>query len=68
MRVVVNGETVEAREGATIAELVERLLDGSGGRGVAVALEGEVVAQSDWEATVVNPGQRLEVLTAMQGG
>ncbi len=62
----VNGE---AREGAgkTIAEL----LDGLGvrtQRGVAVAVDAEVVPRGEWPARIVPDGARVEVLSAMQGG
>ena len=39
-----------------------------GGRGVAVALDGEVVPRGEWASTAVREGQRLEVLHAVQGG
>jgi sulfur carrier protein len=37
-------------------------------RGIAVALNGEVVPRSAWEVTGLRPGDRVEVLTAAQGG
>ena len=37
-------------------------------RGVAVAVNGEVVPRSAWEARRVADGDRVEALTAMQGG
>lgn len=37
-------------------------------RGVAVALNGSVVPRDGWDSTVVNDGDAVEVLTAMQGG
>jgi sulfur carrier protein len=39
-----------------------------GGRGVAVALDGEVVPRGEWATTEVREGQQLEVLHAVQGG
>ena len=39
-----------------------------GGRGVAVALDGEVVPRGEWATTEVREGQELEVLHAVQGG
>jgi sulfur carrier protein len=38
------------------------------GRGVAVALSGEVVPRAAWASTPVREGSVLEVLTAVQGG
>ena len=37
-------------------------------RGVAVALDEEVVPRSDWERHPVSEGQRVEVVRATQGG
>jgi len=61
-----NGERTEVADGTTVAELVERLDAPS--RGVAVALDAEVVPRSAWDATPVRDGARVEVLTAIQGG
>jgi sulfur carrier protein len=38
------------------------------GRGVAVALDGEVVPRGEWATTELREGQALEVLRAVQGG
>ena len=37
-------------------------------RGVAVALDGEVVPRSEWESTPLTDGAAVEVLAAIQGG
>ena len=68
MTIELNGRRVEVGARATIAELVE--LAGAGGerRGVAVAVEGEVVPRSEWPRTALRDGQRVEVLGAIQGG
>jgi sulfur carrier protein len=58
----VNGEEREVPPGTTVAELV------APSRGVAVAVDGEVVPRSDWPATAIHDGQALEVLRAVQGG
>jgi sulfur carrier protein len=61
-----NGERTEVAEGTTVAELVARL--DAPARGVAVALDAEVVPRSAWDVTTVADGARVEVLTAIQGG
>ena len=66
MTVVVNGEPRELLEDATVADVVRTLTDAE--RGVAVALDGEVVPRSEWETTRLEPGRRVEVLRAVQGG
>lgn len=39
-----------------------------GARGIAVALNGEVVPRSAWEVTALNPGDRVEIVKVLQGG
>jgi sulfur carrier protein len=68
MNVELNGHDVVVREGATVAELVEKTGAAPGARGLAVAIDGEVVPRSAWEETRVEEGQQVEVLEARQGG
>ena len=53
MTIELNGERIELRAGASVAELVERAGAGGDRRGVAVAVDGEVVPRSAWDDTVV---------------
>ena len=68
MKVQLNGRPVDVREGATLAELVAETGATPDARGVAVALDGEVVSRDAWAQTAVSEGQQVEVLEAMQGG
>jgi sulfur carrier protein len=61
-----NGEPYEFPPGTTVADLIVRL--GGTTRGVAVAVNADVVPRGDWDVTVLRPGDRVEVLTAAQGG
>ena len=63
-----NGTPTTDRDGATLAELLAALGVESRARGVAVAVNGEVVPRSAWEDRRVADGDRVEALTAMQGG
>ena len=65
--IYVNGEPRE-RAGATVAELLADLGVEPSARGVAVAVDGEVVPRAAWAELTVNEGQRVEALSAMQGG
>ena len=67
MTVSVNGEPHELSAGATVADVVVALVDRAD-RGVAVALDGEVVPRSAWRSTPLRDGDRVEVLRAVQGG
>jgi sulfur carrier protein len=66
MIVTVNGERRELPEEATVASLVEQL--SAPPRGVAVAIDGEVVPRGRWAATMLPEGARVEVVAAIQGG
>ena len=69
---VVNGEPYPLDGPLPITDLVTRLLPGlvvdGAPRGVAVALDDAVVPRSAWGTTNVRPGDRVEVVTAVQGG
>jgi thiazole synthase len=68
MRIELNGELRELPEGATLEAAVRITGAGEGGRGVAVALDGEVVPRGEWGRTPLREGQAVEVLAAIQGG
>ena len=51
----------------TVAELIAERND-SDGRGVAVALNGNVVRRAEWGATPLKCGDVVEIVRAMQGG
>ena len=62
----VNGEPADVAPGTTVAELV-RAMDAPD-RGVAVAVDGEVVPRGTWEDTAVADEARVEIVMAVQGG
>jgi sulfur carrier protein len=66
MKLIVNGEPREVPDGATVASVVAAVTPTAAG--VAVALNDEVVRRAEWPATPVRDADRLEVLTAVQGG
>ena len=68
MIVQVNGRSAELPDGATVADAVRLVgIDGQR-RGVAVAVDGEVVRRADWARTKLSERQTLEVVRAVQGG
>ena len=68
MKVRLNGDEHELRGGATVADALAATGAPSEGRGVAVAVDGEVVPRAEWATTVLSPGQSVEVVAAVQGG
>ena len=68
MIVALNGESAELPAGATVADAVEASGASGSGRGVAVAVDGEVVRRAEWDATKLESDQVVEVVHAVQGG
>jgi thiazole synthase len=68
MRVEVNGSVVSLAAGSTVRSAIEASGAATGDRGVAVAVDGEVVPRSEWDTTTLAEGQKVEVLAAIQGG
>jgi sulfur carrier protein len=68
MIVAVNGAATELPDGATVAGVLAELNVPVVARGVAVAVQGEVVPRGEWVTTSLREGDRVEVLSAIQGG
>jgi sulfur carrier protein len=68
MIVAVNGIATELPDGTTVAGVLADLDVPGAGRGVAVAVQGEVVPRGHWASTSLNDGDRIEVVGAIQGG
>ena len=68
MRIELNGERLELPTPATLADAVRESGAGTEARGVAVALDGEVIPRGEWGETPLREGQSVEVLAAIQGG
>lgn len=66
MKITINGAERETPDGATVAAVVAELTERPAG--MAVALNDQVVPRTDWPATIVREADRIEVLTAVQGG
>ena len=67
LEIRVNGQDVSVAA-ATIAELLAEHAVETGQRGIAVALNGSVVQRLAWGETALSPGDRVEIVRAMQGG
>lgn len=66
--VTVNGGPLTVRDGSTIADLVDHLIDGAEPKGIAVAVDRCVIPRSEWATTVAKPGAPIEIVTAAAGG
>jgi sulfur carrier protein len=66
MRLTVNGETRDAPDSATLADLLALL--GIDGRRVAVERNREIAPKSLWTKTVLAEGDQLEIVQFVGGG
>jgi sulfur carrier protein len=66
--ILLNGSELQRGAGESVVALMELLELSPDARGVAVAVDGEVVPKTAWKTFAIPEGARVEVLTAMQGG
>jgi sulfur carrier protein len=66
MELTVNGDRRQVAECSTVADLM--VAAGATGRGSAIAIDGVVVPRSEWPTCVLEPGVRIELVQAVQGG
>ncbi len=62
----VNGQTRAVSDGTTLDALIAAVT--AAPSGVAAALNETVVPRGEWRRTALSAGDRVEVLTAVQGG
>ena len=68
MKLIVNGSEKEFSGVETLGQLIERL-DLEGARaGIAVAVNDTVVSRNDWASSLLQAGDTVEVIQAVQGG
>ena len=66
MEVTVNGAGRSLPDGSTVADLIPMITEQR--RGLAVAVNAELVPRTGWADTLLRDGDRVEVLSAAQGG
>lgn len=66
MNITVNGTPKDLTEDSSLADVVSSVTAST--TGVAVAVNDDVVPKGAWPTTSLHPGDRVEVLTAVQGG
>ena len=68
MTIWLNGTASRLEAGTSLADAISALAAPLDGRGIAAAVDGEVVPRSDWGQTQLEDGQHVEVVQAVQGG
>jgi sulfur carrier protein len=66
--IVVNGRLHPLPADGSLIHLLSQLSVDPGSAGVAIAINGEVVPKPEWVARLLAPGDRVEVVRAVQGG
>jgi sulfur carrier protein len=66
VRIEINGRERELDGPRSVGEIVDGEV--ADRRGVAVAVDGEVLPRSAWDDSLVTDGTRLEIVGAVQGG
>ena len=66
MSIELNGEPREVAANITLLALIEQHAGTT--RGSAVVVDGAVVPRAKWPTTVIEDGQRIELIRAVQGG
>lgn len=66
MHIVLNGDSVETKDGATVATLLQQL--GISGDRVAVELNIDIVPKADYEKQLLADGDRIEIVHFVGGG
>lgn len=68
MIVELNGRPTELPPDATVRAALGLAGVADSQRGIAVAVDAEVVPRSQWEGHRLSEGARVEIVTAIQGG
>lgn len=68
MEIVVNGQAQTIAQGASVLDVLDLLQIARDRQGIAIAVGLSVVPRSLWAQTILQAGDRVEVVTAAQGG
>jgi sulfur carrier protein len=66
MKILVNGEERELEKPITLLEFLLQL--GIPKERIAIEVNKEVVRRKDWEITIINDGDRIEIVYFVGGG
>lgn len=66
MQIQLNGDSLELNDGATLVDLITHME--LAGKRIAVELNMEIIPRSQHEQTVLQAGDRVEVVHAIGGG
>lgn len=67
MQVQLNSQPFDIEEHSTLIQLLEQIKKANK-TGIAIALNGTVIAKSQWEQTKLSVNDTITIITATQGG
>lgn len=68
MKIFINGVESQVERNKKLSEFIASYLNGKEPRGIAVALNEKIIRKEDWVKTGINEMDRIEIVTAVQGG
>jgi sulfur carrier protein len=68
MNIKLNGELKDVDENSSLDELIQYYLNGKEPKGIAAALNDNIVPKAKWAATQLNENDLVEIVHAVQGG
>ena len=68
MRIMLNGDVIDVPAEATVRSVVEMMTERPNVRGLAVAVNAEVIHRGDWDQRTLAEEDQVEVLSAIGGG
>ncbi len=68
MHISINGESIEVSDGINLEEFLLTKQISKDGKGIAVAVNEDVIPKSGWNSVELAEGMRVEIVQAVQGG
>ncbi len=68
MKIRINGEEKTIHGPKSLSGLINDELSSSESKGIAVAVNSRVVSKQNWENTILDENDEIEIVRAVQGG
>ncbi|MGA2667451.1 MAG: sulfur carrier protein ThiS [Ignavibacteria bacterium] len=68
MKIKVNGEKQTLQEQMNLYDFLNLQLNGEDTKGIAIALNFNIIPRQKWETTFINEDDEIEIVHAVQGG
>lgn len=67
MKIILNNQAIDMEEAISLQQLMDQQL-GQKQKGIAVAIDGQVIPKSQWSKTEIKNNQSILIIKATQGG